>query len=51
MQTLTLRLNVRTRQGAALHKGDEAVVFEHDEPTGVYLIAALDVNETSAEEK
>jgi hypothetical protein len=47
----SLLLNVRTRDGVTLHKGDEAVVFEHDEPAGVYLIAALDVNENPPEEK
>lgn len=47
----SILLNVRTRDGVTLSKGDEAVVFERDKQTGVYLIAALDVNENPVEEE
>ncbi|HBO43176.1 MAG TPA: hypothetical protein DD670_04425 [Planctomycetaceae bacterium] len=44
-------LNVKTREGATLKKGDEAVVFDHDSTKNVYLIAPMDVDPASAEEE
>jgi hypothetical protein len=46
-----ISLNVRTREGVTLKKGDEAVVFDHDKEKNVYLIAALDVSNPSTEEE
>ncbi len=34
-------LNVRTRNGEVLHRGDEAVVVEPDPETGTYFVARL----------
>lgn len=39
-----ISLNVRTREGVILKKGDEAVVFDRDKEKNVYLIAALNVS-------
>jgi len=43
-----LQLNVRTREGVTLSKGDEAVVCERDKENGTYLVAKLDLNAPSA---
>lgn len=45
-----LLLNVKTRDGVTLHKGDEAVVFDYDKPTSVYFIAALDIDTPAVKE-
>jgi hypothetical protein len=37
-------LNVRTRQGVTIAKGQEAVVVEHDEQKNLYWIAPLNLN-------
>jgi hypothetical protein len=38
-----LLLNVRTRNGARLVKGDEAVIVDHDSARGVYEVVKLDL--------
>ena len=40
----SILLNVKTRDGVTLTKGEEAVVFDHDQEKDVYLIAPLDIN-------
>ncbi|MBN2294987.1 MAG: DUF1449 family protein [Pirellulales bacterium] len=46
-----LLLNVKTREGVTLHKGDEGVVFDHDKETNTYLIGKFDINEKSTLEE
>jgi len=43
-------LNVKTREGTTLRKGEEAIVYEHDEATSTYLVAKFDMNETHNQE-
>ena len=42
--SISLLLNVRTKPGVTLSKGDEAVIFEHDKEKDVYLVAKIDIN-------
>ena len=44
-----LVLKVRTRDGVTLRKGEEAIVYEQDTDANTYLVAKLDIGETSAE--
>jgi len=41
---MSLLLNVRTKPGTTLHKGDEAVIFDHDQEKDTYLVAKFDIN-------
>ena len=43
-------LNVKTRDGTTLRKGEEAIVYEYEEETNTYLVAKFDVNETTDKE-
>lgn len=42
-----LLLNVQTREGLRLARGEEAVIFDYDKANNVYLIAKLDIHATS----
>ena len=42
--SISLLLNVRTKPGVTLTKGDEAVIFDHDEEKDVYLVAKFNIN-------
>jgi hypothetical protein len=42
-----LLLNVQTREGERLARGEEAVIFDYDKANNVYLIAKLDIHATS----
>ena len=44
-------LNVVTREGVTLKKGEEAVVFDHDKAKGVYSIAALKLEQQPQSEE
>ena len=46
-----LIINVKTKDGDVLKKGDEAVVFEYDEKDGIYMVTKFDVDDYSGSEK
>ena len=41
MQGAPIIINVKTRDGISLKKGEEAVVYGQDKETGDYLVASL----------
>ena len=43
-------LNVKTREGTTLRRGEEAIVYGCEEATNTFLIAKLNLNETSDQE-
>ena len=48
MHGAPLTLNVRTPPGETLEQGTEAVVYEHDEESGVYFITTLEMKKKPA---
>ena len=51
MKGAPVLLNVITREGVTLKKGQEAVIYDYDQTNNTYLIAALDVNTSPEKEE
>lgn len=41
-----LRLNVRTREGEVLERGEEAIIVEYDKKRRVYMVRKLEIEQT-----